>query len=190
MAGLKAHFEPTFDDATGRGGTPKMVLCSIGNCLYGGCGAELGGRQRDFLHDPSKAQQAFFPVGLFRAVYRNPFGPGGMNEIFLIQHNSHMIGASDFEQDQVCRQNLLPGYFITGLLQLFCGYRNLQSNLLVDIMDQPAAVEGIRAFCAAAVRFSQEHHCILDDVFSNLAARFVKGHLLGAASKENGDGQE
>lgn len=113
-----------------------------------------------------------------------------MDEIALIEHYAHVIALFDLEEDQVSRENLISGDLIAGFVQLFSSDRNLQAGLFVNIVNQAAAVEGLRAFCPAAVRLAQVGHCVLDDVFPNLAVRFVEGDLFGAAGQEEGEGEK
>jgi hypothetical protein len=113
-----------------------------------------------------------------------------MDKVLLIYHNADMVSVPDFKEDQISRQNLLSRYFIARPIQLLRCHGHIQAGLPVHIMHETAAVKGIRTFCPTTIGLSQKQHCVLDDIFPNLAARLVDRYLLGAASEQNGKGQE
>lgn len=113
-----------------------------------------------------------------------------MNEIPFVEHDAHVIALPDLEEDEVSRQNFRPGYFITGSVQLFGGDRDLQAGLFVHVVNESAAVEGVRAFGPAPVGLPEEGHRLTDDLFPDLAARLVEGDLLDTAGQESKEGEE
>ncbi len=113
-----------------------------------------------------------------------------MNELFFVEHDTHMIGAFDSKEDQISRQNVLPVNLIACLVQLLGGNWDFETRLPIDIVDKTAAVKGIRTLRSSAIRFPQMVHCVLNDIFPNRAVRLVNRDLLCTAGEKNGDGQK